>query len=262
VRGRDLAGAVAEAQERIAKQREAADRLSHRMGRRVRGWLQQAQGAACGHRADQPALIMVLLYGLFNSLRDSLLALPAFRSRSAAALSRSISPAWISASRRDRIHLAVRRLGDERHPDHHLLQRGQPAGMAPIEAMFHAAEQRMRPMLMTALSACIGCCRRRSRPASAARCSGRWRPCRRRHADRTDHAARGRAGAADAKFDASVGRQNAVQSNTNPTLNSATLSHGAINGTAFARPGFVPAAIGGPRKVFAGISGNMIRPKY
>jgi hypothetical protein len=65
-----------------------------------------------------------------------------------------------------------------------------------------------------------------------------------------------------AKFDASVGRQNAVQSNTNPTLNSATLSHGAINGTAFARPGFVPAAIGGPRKVFAGISGNMIRPKY
>jgi cobalt-zinc-cadmium resistance protein CzcA len=30
------------------------------------------------------------------------------------------------------------------------------AGMGTIEAMFHAAEQRMRPMLMTALSACIG----------------------------------------------------------------------------------------------------------
>jgi len=29
-------------------------------------------------------------------------------------------------------------------------------GAAPIEAMFHAAEQRMRPMLMTSLSACIG----------------------------------------------------------------------------------------------------------
>jgi heavy metal efflux system protein len=29
-------------------------------------------------------------------------------------------------------------------------------GMTTIEAMFHAAEQRMRPMLMTALSACIG----------------------------------------------------------------------------------------------------------
>src|SRR6202043_2013351 len=28
--------------------------------------------------------------------------------------------------------------------------------MSTIEAMFHAAEQRMRPMLMTALSACIG----------------------------------------------------------------------------------------------------------
>src|SRR6516164_6385666 len=35
VRGRDLAGAVEEAQERI-RQREAARRLSHRMGRRVR----------------------------------------------------------------------------------------------------------------------------------------------------------------------------------------------------------------------------------
>jgi cobalt-zinc-cadmium resistance protein CzcA len=29
-------------------------------------------------------------------------------------------------------------------------------GVAPVEAMFHAATQRMRPMLMTALSACIG----------------------------------------------------------------------------------------------------------
>jgi cobalt-zinc-cadmium resistance protein CzcA len=29
-------------------------------------------------------------------------------------------------------------------------------GMGTIEAMYHAAEQRMRPMLMTALSACIG----------------------------------------------------------------------------------------------------------
>ena len=30
------------------------------------------------------------------------------------------------------------------------------SGMGTIDAMFHAAEQRMRPMLMTALSACIG----------------------------------------------------------------------------------------------------------
>jgi cobalt-zinc-cadmium resistance protein CzcA len=29
-------------------------------------------------------------------------------------------------------------------------------GMGSLDAMFHAAEQRMRPMLMTALSACIG----------------------------------------------------------------------------------------------------------
>ena len=30
------------------------------------------------------------------------------------------------------------------------------SGLDPVDAMFHAAEQRMRPMLMTALSACIG----------------------------------------------------------------------------------------------------------
>jgi cobalt-zinc-cadmium resistance protein CzcA len=30
------------------------------------------------------------------------------------------------------------------------------SGEGTIDAMFHAAEQRMRPMLMTALSACIG----------------------------------------------------------------------------------------------------------
>jgi cobalt-zinc-cadmium resistance protein CzcA len=30
------------------------------------------------------------------------------------------------------------------------------SGMGTVEAMYHAAEQRMRPMLMTALSACIG----------------------------------------------------------------------------------------------------------
>ena len=29
-------------------------------------------------------------------------------------------------------------------------------GISAVEAMFHAASQRMRPMLMTALSACIG----------------------------------------------------------------------------------------------------------
>jgi cobalt-zinc-cadmium resistance protein CzcA len=29
-------------------------------------------------------------------------------------------------------------------------------GLGTIDAMFHAASQRMRPMLMTALSACIG----------------------------------------------------------------------------------------------------------
>ena len=49
VRGRDLASAVAEAQQRISQEREAADRLSDRMGRRVRR-------AAAGARSGWPSL--------------------------------------------------------------------------------------------------------------------------------------------------------------------------------------------------------------
>ena len=45
VRGRDLGGTVAEAQERIAQERYVAERLSHRMGRRVRG-VAAGQGSA------------------------------------------------------------------------------------------------------------------------------------------------------------------------------------------------------------------------
>ncbi len=54
VRGRDLGSTVAEAQQRIASEREAADRLSHRMGRRVRR-AAASQEPSRGDRADQPA---------------------------------------------------------------------------------------------------------------------------------------------------------------------------------------------------------------
>ena len=74
VRGRDLGGTVAEAQERIAKNCQVACRLPHGLGRRVRGSA-KGQGAPASRGADQLSLlILILLYGLFNSMRDSLLA--------------------------------------------------------------------------------------------------------------------------------------------------------------------------------------------
>jgi len=51
-----------------------------------------------------------------------------------------------SMLRRDRFRVSVRRLGDERHPDHHLFNQTRSAGMGTVEAMYQAAEQRMRPM--------------------------------------------------------------------------------------------------------------------
>ena len=56
-----------------------------------------------------------------------------------------------------RFRLALRRVGHERHPDDHLsTTRHDLSGLAPVDAMYHAASTRMRPLLMTSLSACIG----------------------------------------------------------------------------------------------------------
>ena len=74
VRGRDLAGAVAEAQERIAQN------VKLPVGYRI-DWagefegLQQAQKRLALIVPVSLVLILVLLYSLFNSLRDSLMAL-------------------------------------------------------------------------------------------------------------------------------------------------------------------------------------------
>ena len=74
VRGRDLAGAVAEAQERIARN------VKMPTGYRISWagefeWLQQAKQRLLIILPVTFLLIVVLLYGLFNSWRDSLLAL-------------------------------------------------------------------------------------------------------------------------------------------------------------------------------------------
>jgi cobalt-zinc-cadmium resistance protein CzcA len=157
VRGRDLQGTVADAQERIARQ------LQLPQGYRIE-WagefeaLQQARKRLAVIVPVSLALIIVLLYVLFNSLRDSLLALAGIPFAIAGGvlallvtgLNFSISAAIGFVSL---LGISVMNGILVLTYYHEVMQRG---GMRSREAMFHAASQRMRPMLMTALSACIG----------------------------------------------------------------------------------------------------------
>jgi len=156
VRGRDLSGAVEEAQERISRN------VKLPTGYRIDWagefeWLQQAKKRLAIILPITLIFIMVLLYGLFNSFRDCLLALLglpfaisggiiglyAFR------LNFSISAAigFISlfgVSVMSGILII------------HGYYRVAGRGMTPVDAMFRAVDQQMRPILMMTLSACIG----------------------------------------------------------------------------------------------------------
>jgi len=156
VRGRDLGGTVAEAQERMAKN------VSLPNGYRIEwaGEFEELQQAKARLEVVVPislVMILVLLYGLFNSLRDSLLALAGIPFSIAGGvialfitgLDFSISAAigfvsLFGVSVMNGILIITY---------YNQTRRG---GMGTIAAMYHAAEQRMRPLLMTALSACIG----------------------------------------------------------------------------------------------------------
>jgi heavy metal efflux system protein len=156
VRGRDLGSTVAEAQERIARN------VSLPNGYRIiwAGEFEELQQAKARLAVVVPIslmMILVLLYGLFNSLRDSLLALAGIPFSIAGGvlalyvtgLDFSISAAigfvsLFGVSVMNGI-LIITYYNQVRH-----------GGMGTVAAMYHAAEQRMRPMLMTALSACIG----------------------------------------------------------------------------------------------------------
>jgi cobalt-zinc-cadmium resistance protein CzcA len=156
VRGRDLGGTVAEAQQRIAAN------VKLPTGYRIEwaGEFEELQLAKQRLAAIVPislALILALLYSLFNSLRDSLLALAGIPFSIAGGvlalyvtgLDLSISAAigfvsLFGVSVMNGILVIT------------YYNQVRAAGMATMEAMIHAAEQRMRPMLMTALSACIG----------------------------------------------------------------------------------------------------------
>lgn len=157
VRGRDLGGTVTEAQARIAK----AVKLPEGYHIEWAGEFEELEQAKKRLELIVPVsilMIIVLLYGLFNSLRDSLMALagiPFAIAGGVAALfltgldfSISAAIGFISlfgVSVMDGI-LMISYYNDLRSQQ----------GFKSTEAMFHAAQQRMRPMLMTALSACIG----------------------------------------------------------------------------------------------------------
>jgi cobalt-zinc-cadmium resistance protein CzcA len=156
VRGRDLGSTVEEAQQRV----NAAIKLPN--GYRIiwAGEFEDLQNAKQRLAIVVPItllLILVLLYGLFNSLRDSLLAVAGIPfaigggliALYLAGLDFSVSAAigFISL-------FGVAVMDGILNITYFRELRAQ--GMDIAEAVFHGAEQRMRPMLMTALSAGVG----------------------------------------------------------------------------------------------------------
>jgi cobalt-zinc-cadmium resistance protein CzcA len=156
VRGRDLGGTVAEAQERIAKN------VKLPTGYRIvwAGEFESLQLAKARLAVIIPislALIMVLLYGLFNSLRDSLLALagiPFAVGGGVLALYFSGLDFSVSAAIGFVSLFGVSVMDGILMITYYNQARQDTADS--VEAMFQAATHRMRPMLMTAWSACIG----------------------------------------------------------------------------------------------------------
>ncbi len=158
VRGRDLGSTVADAQKHIAQNVKLPN------GYRVvwAGEFEELQLAAKRLEVIVPislVLIMAMLYGLFNSLLDSLLVLAGIPFAIAGGvLSLFISGLdfSISAAIGFVSLFGVSVMNNILIITYYNQVRATRTGLSSTEAMFHAAEQRMRPMLMTALSACIG----------------------------------------------------------------------------------------------------------
>jgi cobalt-zinc-cadmium resistance protein CzcA len=156
VRGRDLGSTVAEVQERIAHN------IKIPTGYRI-DWagefedLKLAQQRLAIVVPIALLLILVLLYALFNSFKDSLFALagiPFAAAGGVIALLIAGLPFSISAAIGFVSLLGVSVMhGILMFTYYNTLRMD---GMRAAEAIYHAAERRMRPMLMTALSACIG----------------------------------------------------------------------------------------------------------
>jgi cobalt-zinc-cadmium resistance protein CzcA len=156
VRGRDLGGTVAEAQERIAKNVKLPSGY-HLVWAGEFGDLQEAKKRLEIIVPISFVLIAGALYSLFNNFRDSLLALAGIPDAIVggilalyvSGLHFSISAAigfvsLFGVSVMDGILMITFYNQEVAH------------GLRHVEAMYRAATTRMRPLLMTALSACIG----------------------------------------------------------------------------------------------------------
>jgi heavy metal efflux system protein len=156
VRGRDLGGAVTDAQARIARTMKLPNGYRMLWAGEFED-LQKAQKRLAVVVPISLALILVLLYGLFNSLRDSLLVLtgiPFAIGGGILALFFTGQPFSISAAIGFISLFGVSVMNGILIMTYFNQLRAQ--SLAPLAAMHRAAEQRMRPMLMTALSAAIG----------------------------------------------------------------------------------------------------------
>jgi heavy metal efflux system protein len=156
VRGRDLAGTVAEAQERIAKNVKLPTGYRIEWAGEFEG-LQQAKRRLLLIIPISFVLIMVLLYGLFNSLRDSVMALVGIPfAVCGGILGLYVSGLDFSISAAIGF---VSLLGVSVMSGILIINRYHQvavSGVDTVEAMFRAVQQQMRPILMMALSACIG----------------------------------------------------------------------------------------------------------
>ncbi len=156
IRGRDLGSTVAEAQERVTK----AIKLP--VGYQIlwAGEFENLQEAKKRLYVVVPVtfgLILLLLYGLFNSVRDSLVAIAGIPF----AIGGGIIALWV-AGLDFSVSAAIGFISlfgvavmdgilNITYFRELMIQ-----GMSFKEAIFHGSEQRMRPMLMTALSAGVG----------------------------------------------------------------------------------------------------------
>jgi cobalt-zinc-cadmium resistance protein CzcA len=157
VRDRDLESTVAEAQERIAREVKLPE------GYRIEwagefGELQQAKKRLEFIVPVSLAVILVLLYGLFGSIRDSLLTLAGIPF----AVGGGILALWITglnfsiSAAIGFVSLLGISVMDGILMITYYNEVMMRAAHSSQDGMFHAASHRMRPMLMTALSACIG----------------------------------------------------------------------------------------------------------
>ena len=157
MRGRDLAGTVAEAQERISKNVHLPSGYQIQWAGEFEG-LQKAKQRLAIVVPISFVLIMVLLYGLFNSLRDSLMALigiPFAVSGGILGLYVSNLDFSISAAIGFVSLFGVSVMSGILIINRYNQIAGR-GGLSTTEAMLRAVEQQMRAILMMALSACIG----------------------------------------------------------------------------------------------------------